>query len=311
MRRRIWGALACFLVGTTAFAEIRIEKAAQQISLHYEGVLIAAFRTDGRLPCIYPLVGPTGNNVTRHFPLKKGVAGEATDHPHHLSFWMAHGSVNGHDFWHSKGTRIEHRSGFGTRVGPDAQKASITVDLYWMAGENEILTEERTYLFDFSQQNKTVVDVTSVLKATNGPVVFGDTKEGTFALRVTPTLRLKGEVAQGQILDAEGRVNDQCWGKRSRWIAYHGPDSEGQDLVIALMDHRQNLRHPTWWHARDYGLLAANPFGQHDFENRPEEPKLGEFTLEEGKSLTLRYKLVLQAGKLDGAALQGIWTAWE
>lgn len=303
----VLGALCCL---SAAYGEVLLKPEGKEVSVLHNDELVAVYRGGARLPCIYPLIGPTGSNVTRHFPLRKGVEGEATDHPHHVSFWMAHGSVNGHDFWHGKGTRIEHRKVVSHEVSPDGSEALLTVSLAWIAGEKKVLLEERSYRFDFSKDGETTVDTTSVLRAVKEEVVFGDTKEGTFAIRLTPTLRLKGEVAAGQILDSAGRTNAGCWGKRSKWVAYHGPDAKGNQMVVTLMDHRENLRHPTWWHARDYGLLAANPFGQHDFEGKKDQPKLGDFTLKMDQILTQRYRLVLQAGEVDGERLESIWKGW-
>lgn len=287
----------------SAQGEVEVKQEGKVVTITRAGEVVATYRGDERLPCIYPLHGPTGSNVTRHFPLKKGVAAEQNDHPHHLSFWMAHGAVGGADFWHGKQNRIDTMAlkNVTSRSQDGEEAVTFTAELAWRAGERLVLTEERTYLFRFSPQRFTV-DVTCALSAGAEPVIFGDTKEGLFAIRVTPTLRLKGEVAKGRIFDSEGRRNNACWGQRSRWVAYAGPDAGGQALTIALMDHPRNLRHPTWWHARDYGLLAANPFGQHDFEGKKDQPQLGDYTLERGKILTQNYRLVLSAG--DGEAVE-------
>lgn len=276
----------------------------QNLTLTRAGEVVASYRGDQRLPCIYPLHGPTGSNVTRHFPLKNGVAGEQDDHPHHLSFWMAHGAVGGADFWHGAQNRIETRAlrDITSRGQAGEEAVTFTAELAWLAGERVVLTEERRYLFQFSPQ-KFTVDVQCVLMAGDQSVLFGDTKEGMFAIRVTPTLRSKGAVAKGRIFDSAGRTGNACWGQRSCWVAYTGPDAGGKPLTIALMDHPDNLRHPTWWHARDYGLLAANPFGRHDFENKQEQPQLGDYTLTSGKPLTQTYRLVLASGPGEAAEL--------
>ncbi|WP_411846320.1 PmoA family protein [Roseibacillus persicicus] len=290
--------------------EVSLKAEGKTVSVLHDGEVVAVYRGDQRVPCIYPLVGPTGTNVTRHYPLGEAAAGEEKDHPHHVSFWMAHGDVNGHDFWHGKENRIVHKgvTHSSSQSVDGVDEANLTVELEWQAGEKVVLTEERKYRFHFEKETW-LVDVSCALSAVE-EAVFGDTKEGTFAIRVTPTLRMKGEVGEGKILDSEGRTDGDCWGKRSKWVAFHGPDSAGESLVVALMDHRDNLRHPTWWHARDYGLLAANPFGQHDFEGLKDQPEIGDFTLAEGKSFTQRYRLVLSAGKADGAALEGLWKNW-
>ena len=120
------------------------------------------------------------------------------------------------------------------------------------------------------------------------------------ALRLVPSLRLKGDAARGQCLNDSGARDGDCWGKRAAWVTYWGP-VEGKELGVALFDHPGNPRHPTWWHARDYGLFAANPFGIHDFEGKPEGS--GDLTLAVGESLTLRYRLYLYEGEADPEAL--------
>ena len=126
-------------------------------------------------------------------------------------------------------------------------------------------------------------------------MTFGDTKEGTFALRTAPTLRVEGEVAAGALRNSEGDVDGGCWGKRARWLSCSGPVGDGSERVsVILFDHPDNPRHPTWWHARSYGLLAANPFGVHDFEREP--AGTGDLTIGEGESVTFRYRLQVRRG---------------
>jgi len=136
-----------------------------------------------------------------------------------------------------------------------------------------------------------------------------DTKEGSVAIRVAPTLRLKGEVAKSHITNSEGVTDDAAWGKRAKWVAFHGPDSAETPTVIAILDHTKNLRHPTWWHARDYGLLTANPFGARSYRDK-EFKGSGDFTLKNGASLKQRYRLVLHQGDLASAKLEEQWRAF-
>lgn len=165
--------------------------------------------------------------------------------------------------------------------------------------------ETRTY--KITSRGKTrIIDVDSSLRNPNRDVLFGDTKEGTAAIRLAPTLRSKGEVAQGAILNSEGDRGGKVWGKRAKWVAYTGPDNSGESAVVAMFDYTENLRHPTWWHARDYGLLAANPFGQHDFEKKP-NAHLGDHQLSKGDTLRFRYRILLHHGDIDSAALSDEW----
>ena len=113
------------------------------------------------------------------------------------------------------------------------------------------------------------------------------------ALRLAPTMRLKGKVAQGHIVNSEGVHDGQTWGKRAKWVDYYGP-VEGHEIGVAIFDHPTNPRHPTWWHVRDYGLFAANPFGIHDFEKK--EKGAGDLIVPEGESITFKYRFYIHEG---------------
>jgi hypothetical protein len=137
------------------------------------------------------------------------------------------------------------------------------------------------------------MDFNITIHASQGEVIMGDTKEGSMAVRLTPTMRLKGKVGQGHIVNSEGIRDGDTWGKRAAWCDYYGPVND-QIVGIAIFDHPQNPRHPTWWHVRDYGLFAANPFGIHDFEKQPEGA--GNLTISANENLKLRYRLVFHTG---------------
>jgi len=247
-------------------------------------------------PILYPLFGPGGVPLTRDYPMVEGTIGEAEDHPHHQSLWFAHGDVNGFDFWHGTdaGERIVHDRFLGISWLGD--RAEVRARNLWQVGEGRtICVEERTMTFGFDERGR-VIDFTYQLSPTDEPLVFGDTKEGTMALRLAPALRLKGEVAEGKCLNAAGDTGGDCWGKRAAWVTYYGPVA-GRLVSVTLLDHPENPRHPTWWHARDYGLFAANPFGVHDFEGQP--AGTGDLRVELGESLTLRYRLRIATGAPD------------
>ena len=287
-----------------ASGQLALKQVDQTIEVKNGNQLVTIFRADKQVPCLYPLIGPSGPNITRHFPFKKDVAGEQSDHPHHISFWFTHGLINGHDFWHR--SKNVPPSNIVLKSYGDIAKNSFTANLAWEHNSKALLNEKRRYSFSVSEKDL-IIDLTSTLTALED-VTFGDTKEGSLGLRLTPSLRLKGKVAKGSIENSEGHKDGAAWGKRAKWVAYHGPNSEGEATVVALMDHPDNLRHPTWWHARDYGLLAANPFGQHDFEGKKKEPHLGDHLLEKGKSLTQKYRLIIQHGSFSAGSLKTNFT---
>ena len=78
---------------------------------------------------------------------------------------------------------------------------------------------------------------------------------------------------------------------------------DGKTIGMAIFDHPSNPRHPTWWHARYYGLVAANPFGIHDFEKQPDGT--GDLTIPAGKSVTFRYRFLFHEGDYKAADILG------
>jgi hypothetical protein len=254
-------------------------------------------------PFCYPLIGPSGVGMTRNFPMVTNAPAEDRDHPHHRSMWFAHFPVNGQDLWTERRTsgRIVHR-GFA-EILSGTQTGAIKTLNDWVDKDGKVLcTDEQTIRFHAPQDDVTVFDFEITLRASNGDVTFGDSKEGTFAVRLAESMRLKPNKFNlgkptGHIVNSQGDRDDKTWGKRAAWCDYYGP--VGSNIVgVAIFDHQANPRHPTWWHVRDYGLFAANPFGQHDFENLS-----GDFKIAAGQSATFRYRVVLhegddQAGKI-------------
>lgn len=299
-------------------AQIQLTQVEDQLRVEIDGKLFTEYRSDMKVPCLFPVVSASGAGLTRNYPLAKAAPGEETDHPHHVSIWFTHGLVNGVDFWaqhlERKGS-IVHKA-FGPQStkstsenGVDTHSATFSVDLSWEEGDTVHLQETRTYTIT-SRGKTRLIDMKSVLVSPDQDALFGDTKEGTSAIRVAPTLRAKGDIAKGSIINSEGNRNEKAWGKRAAWVAYSGPDSFNEPAVVAMFDHPSNLRHPTWWHARDYGLLAANPFGQHDFE-RKRDKTLGDYILKKGEPLTFRYRILLHHGDFESAKLEEEWNRYS
>ena len=137
-------------------------------------------------------------------------------------------------------------------------------------------------------------DFEITIHASHGAVTFGDTKEGTMAVRSRRNDALpKGKVGHGHIVNSEGIRDVATWGKRADWCDYSGPVN-GKTVGVAIFDNPANPLHPTSWHVRDYGLFAVNPFGLHDFEKKPAHS--GDFTILAGQSATFRYRFYIHAG---------------
>jgi len=289
------------------------------IRLFHGGDLVTVYNPgkDEGKPFFYPIIGPTGENMTRHWPMKEAAEGEATDHPHHRGMWYGLGKVNGLDFWHwhaddsekdRKFGRIIHRgmNGFSSRDG----KVTFRTRSDWVENvdpSNVVATDTREFTLSFRDDGALVVDTTLTLIASEGPVTIEDDKEGAWSIRTIPTLRLEGDVAEGTMVNSEGTKGHDVWGKRAQWVTYAGPDKAGNAVGISILDHPSNFRHPTWWHARHYGLFTANPFGQGHFEKEAADDA-GNHTIPEGESLTFRYRTIFHEG---GAKEAEIATAWD
>lgn len=244
-------------------------------------------------PFLYPIIGPDNCPMTRNWPMKEA-ENEAHDHPHQKSLWFTHGEVNGIDFWgEEKGSgRTVHEKFTEIKSGRDA--GVIQAQDQWVGNDGKVIcTDDRTVRIYNRPNRERLFDFEITLHASHGPVVFGDTKEGTMGVRLAETMRVHGKVGHGHIVNSEGVRDDATWGKRAAWCDYYGPVN-GRVVGVAIFDEPRNPRHPTWWHVRDYGLFAANPFGSHYFENKP--AGAGNFTIPAGQSATFRYRFYLHEG---------------
>jgi hypothetical protein len=245
------------------------------------------------------LLGPNGIQMTRNAPMVE-VPGEDRDHPHHRAFWFTHGNVNGLDFW-TEGKefcKIVHDK--FTKVSSGEKEGIIQSSHQWLGKDGTaVCTDERTLRVYNRPDNERLFDYEITITAGKSDVTFGDTKEGSMALRLAETMRLKPNKENtgkptGNIVNSEGIRDAATWGKRAAWCDYYGP-VDGKIVGAAIFDHPQNPRHPTWWHVRDYGLFAANPFGKHDFESLPDKTA-GNLVIPAGKSVTFRYRIYLHKG---------------
>ena len=144
-----------------------------------------------------------------------------------------------------------------------------------------------------------MIDYEITIEASQGPVTFGDCKEGTMAIRTHPNLRLENDpshgvtTAGGQAVNSEGIRGRNVWGKRADWIDYWGTIDE-KVVGIAIFDHPSNPRHPTHWMARHYGFVAANPFALNAFEGKPQGT--GDMTIPAGQEVTFRSRFLFHEG---------------
>ncbi|MDE3237170.1 MAG: PmoA family protein [Bacteroidota bacterium] len=267
-------------------------------------------------PFLYPVYAPDGAVVTRGYPMQPR-AGEPTDHPHHSGIWFNYENVNGLDFWNNSfAIPAAKKKGYGSIKNVQVLSADhnrITYSADWIDFDKNVLLTETTSLIFEVHGHDYIIDRITTLSAKQD-VAFNDAKDGLLGMRVTKELQIptmesktfkddKGIVTtvkavkdpsiNGTYITSEGKEGDNAWATRGNWCLLYGR-KQNDMISIAMIDHPKNIGYPTYWHARGYGLFAANPLGQKIFSNGKEELN---FHLAKGNTATFRYRIVIASGK--------------
>jgi hypothetical protein len=284
---------AVILLPLAARAEVTLKKTDAGVEVAIDGKPFTTYLfKSGAKPILWPIIGPTGKEMTRAWPMREGNPDEKTDHVHQRSFWFTHGNINGVDFW-AETAKVQGKTEHKELVKAEGGKVgTIVTKNDWIEPEHDstLLHDQRTLRFGGDAARRWI-DFDIVLTAAADEVKFGDTKEGSFGLRIAETMRTDRKLG-GKIITSEGLTDGDAWGKPAAWVDYHGP-VEGETLGIAILNHPSSFRFPSHWHVRTYGLFAANPWGLGDFSGGKEK---GEHTLKKGESLTLRYRVIFHQG---------------
>jgi hypothetical protein len=287
---------------------VALTRSGYQVDVQVGGHPLTTYHFDPAVakPYMSPVRSARGTIVTRGFPMSMDIAGEDHDEPHQRAMYFAHGDINGFDFWgeaafpkwsdHPVSTfgRTVFRAVDDIQGGADGGHLQATFDL--VAPTGTLGEETQSYRFEGDEQSR-MIDCEFAIHATHGPIVMGDTKEGTFAVRVVKAL----DSPPGHMVNADGGSGEKAiWGKRSNWVDYYGRVA-GEDVGLAIFDHPHNLRAPTYWHARAYGLLAANPFGLKPFTGDRRQD--GRYEIPAGGSLVLRYGVFIHSGNPSQAGV--------
>ena len=336
--------LALVLAATCAHAaEVKLVEQAdkKQVDVLVDGQPFPSYVywSNQKKPLLSPLRTSQGNIFTRGFPLEK-VAGERTDHPHHISSWFNYGNVNGTDFWNSPPEgfsrdskipygNIKHQAILAMKSGEGVASLKVTSD-WILADGSKVLQQDETLVFRAAKDLR-IIDRIVTLTAQDKDAVFKDSKEGVIAIRVTRSLEepsTKAEIftdaagkptavakldntgVNGVYLSSEGKVGEkEAWSTRAKWMTLSG-NVKGEDVCVGIFDHPKNSTFPTHWHCRRYGLFAANPFGAKEFpKGNPSKTALN-FTIKAGKSETFRFRILIHSGKLTKEQTEAQYEQW-
>ena len=328
------------LVAARASAQPSVQvvpnEAAQRVDVTVDGKPFTSYiwPTTLKKPVLYPLRSAKGTVVTRGFPLEPR-NGERVDHPHHVGLWFNHGDVNGFDFWNNsdaipaeqapKMGTIVHQKVIEAKSG--AGQGELTVETDWHKADGSTLLHERTQFVFRADGTSRTIDRITTLTALGERVVFKDNKEGVLGLRVARGLEqsatqpetftdasgrpttvkvLDNTGVAGQYTSSEGLKGDAVWGTRGRWTMLTGT-VESEPVTIVMLDHPSNPGFPTYWHARGYGLFAANPMGEKIFTEGKKELNVA---IEPGTSIVFRHRIVIVSGQATADGVERLYRAF-
>lgn len=271
-------------------------------------------------PVLYPLRTANGTTVTRGWPMDPR-PGERVDHPHHVGLWFNYGNVNGLDFWNnSTAIPAEQKSGFGTikhvavkNMIADDKKAELEVTMNWQKPDGaNLLKQDTKYIFT-KEGEQLAIELITKLTSLKEDVTFSDNKEGLLGIRLarelehpstepqkftdangipTDVAKLNNAGVTGKYRSSEGFEGDNVWSTRGKWVNLNGQIGD-ERVSLVILDNPKNVGYPTYWHARGYGLFAANPLGQKEFSKGKETLN---YKLKAGQSVVFRYKVLINAG---------------
>jgi hypothetical protein len=310
------------LAAHTRAAEFTVEQTAEGIEVKLDGQLFTKNLTQsGKKPILWPIIGPTGKPMTRPWPMdttevdaaKAANGGKlektdivSDDHPWHRSLWFSYQSVNGANLWEERDNTgsTKHREFVSLSGGPQAK---IVTRNDWLDKDGKKLLEDQRTITCSTDSDNRLIDFDITLNATEGDVAFGDEKDGVFGMRVPDTMRVSSKQG-GSFVNSDGKVDEAgVWGKPASWVDYHGP-VDGETLGIAILNHPSSYLYPTYWHTRNYGLFAANPFARHAFD--PNVPATS-YTLKQGVPMTFRFRVILHKGDEKEGHISQAWEKYS
>lgn len=295
----------------------------KKVDVIIDGRLFTTYRWPDNVykPILYPIFTSGGSEITRGFPLNPR-EGERRDHIHQVGNWLNYGNVNGYDFWGNGSTGKRNEDGGQIKHSTIEQlsegtgEATMVTSSSWIDPSGKELLAEKTEFHFIANGSLRIIDRIETLTATGGkPVTFKDTKEGMFGIRVarqlelpskqdviltdangnpTEVKKMSNESVTGNYRSSEGITGEDVWSTRAKWMNLYGKIGD-ENVSVVICDHPDNVNYPTYWHARGYGLFAANPFGAKDFTKGKEELN---YTIPAGGSLTFKYRIIVNSDHL-------------
>jgi len=262
-------------------------------------------KKDGK-PYFHPVCLADGTELTWHRP---------PDHPWHYGLWFSWKFINGLNYWEedpktglSQGrTEIE-----SVKTEPhDDYSADIVMRLgYHPPAQPTVVTERcRLHVSRPDENGWYRIDWSSEFSAGGKDVLFDRTpisgeKDGkSWGGYAGLSVRLAKDISGWQVIDSESRKDLNIHGQKARWLNFSGT-AANKTAGIAIFDHPGNLRHPS----PCFVIMDPKmPFGYFSPALLFNEP----YTLPAGKSLTLRYRVLIHPGRISKELLEREWKSFS
>jgi hypothetical protein len=299
------------------------DDAQRKVDILYNGKLFTSYiyPADFEKPVLYPLYTAKGTVITRGFP-RDPRPNERVDHPHHVGAWFNFGDVNGLDFWNnSYAIPEDKKQGYGSirhRTITSAQngirQGVLAVSADWVDYSEKVLLKEETQFVFSGEGDRRIIERTTTLTAQEDTVIFTDNKEGLIAIRMdrafeepsnrpelyldaqgnpTEVKAMNNEGVNGAYRNSDGLEKESgVWGKPAKWVCL-STEKAGEQISVAIVDHKNNPGYPAHSHARGYGLFATNNMGSQVFDKDAPKYKL---TLPPGETVIFKHKIIVKTG---------------
>lgn len=273
--------------------EFQAERGRVRITAGGEPIATYVYR-DGEIsrPYFAHLFTPGRIQVSRNHPPIAGK--DPTDHATlHPGLWLAFGDLSGADCWRNK-ARVEHERFVEAPRNKESPASFTVANLYLSSdGTKAICREICRYTIAAKGDTYTLVSE-SQFRSDEADFAFGDQEEMGLGIRLATPLAVK---QGGRMVNSTGdSAEKDVRGKPAAWCDGRGVIA-GKEVGIAVMTDPANFR-PSWFHARDYGLIVANPFGRKALA-KGEESKV---VVRRGETFRIRFGVVLHASSTTSPA---------
>ena len=305
-----WAAAVLIVVVLGSATDVRGESAAEpgswswqtteeSVALMRDEQVIWKFHygDDQDVPYFHPLATSTGQVLSWNSP---------PDHLWHHGLWFSWKYLNEVNYWeHNRETgKPDGRTGWSNvcvETHDDwSAEISMTLDYRPAAGGEPVMEEQRSIKISSPQSDGSYrIEWSSIFAAPSADVLLDRTppKGQSWGGYAGLSIRFAKDLTERQASSSAGPItfgDGNRHRSRASAIDYSGL-IDGQSVGVAFLDHPGNPRHPTPWY-----LIRSPAMGYINAALLNDEP----LTLESGKTLTLRYRLVVHLGRWDAEHLQ-------